>query len=192
MGTRLDKQNAIADQLRRTPTRSNSWIGREVGASPHTVKRVRSSLEGRGILAAHVTRIGGDGRRRAVASTDLADALRWLEDDAPATWFQERLIWRPDEDRNFDFLSLTKMPPAVIVMLPPDDELEPFILKGRSLTYHFACLVRLDCLGRVPVLPEPNLCNLVRVVVLRNTDVAWLVFEIGANRPPTFEVVEVT
>lgn len=60
--TQEQKRQLVADQLRETPSRSNRWVGKQLGAHHATVASVRTEMEGTGQIIQCEERLGADGR----------------------------------------------------------------------------------------------------------------------------------
>jgi hypothetical protein len=63
--TAEDKRDVIAKLLKAAPEKSDRQIGKQIGASHHTVEAVRTKMEGRGQIAHVETRIDSKGRKQA-------------------------------------------------------------------------------------------------------------------------------
>src|SRR5437762_73517 len=65
--TQEQKRQVIADQLQETPSRSNRWIGKQLGVSHPTVASVRAEMEATGKVYQFDHTLGSDGKYRPVA-----------------------------------------------------------------------------------------------------------------------------
>jgi ParB-like nuclease family protein len=62
--TAEQKRDLIAKLLKARPEKSNRQIGKQIGASHHTVKEVRTEMEGTGQIAQLQKTVGADGKAR--------------------------------------------------------------------------------------------------------------------------------
>jgi len=65
--TQEQKRQLVSDQLRESPSRSNRWVGKQLGVHHATVASVRSEMEATGQVIQFDRTIGEDGRARPAA-----------------------------------------------------------------------------------------------------------------------------